>query len=40
MSKRRDLRSAWRSLRADRDKQWMAKINHRQVRNSLKLFNI
>ena len=34
MSKRNDLKAAWRGLRAQRDKIEMAKINHLGVMNS------
>lgn len=34
MSKRNDLKTAWRALRAQRDKVQMNKLNHRGVTNS------
>lgn len=34
MSKRNDLKAAWRGLIANRDKQQMAKVNHCGVMNS------
>ena len=34
MTKRNDLKAAWRALRAQRDKARMSKINHLGVMNS------
>ena len=34
MSKRNDLKQAWRALRAQRDKMQMRKLNHLGVTNS------
>ena len=38
MSKRNDLKTAWRALRAQRDKVQMNKLNHRGVTNSKSKF--
>lgn len=38
MSKRNDLKAAWRALRAQRDKIRMSKVNHLGVTNSKNKF--
>ena len=40
MSKRNDLKQAWRALRAQRDKVRMSKVNHLGVMNSKNNFQL
>jgi hypothetical protein len=39
MSKRNDLKAAWRAIHANQSKQQMSKMNHLGVTNSKHLFN-
>lgn len=40
MTKRNDLKAAWRALRAQRDKIRMSKVNHLGVMNSKNNFHL